>query len=59
MIEPKRVYGDEELGYQVLAKDMTPEDVRRYIDENFNDALIERMPHGRLLALIRRAKEED
>jgi len=58
MKQIQRIYGDETLCYSILARDMTPESASEYIEQNIKDYLIKKMPHGRLLALIRRAKED-
>ena len=54
----KRLYRDEELRYKTLARDMTPLEAKRILEENQIDGLIERMNENRLSALRTRAEEE-
>lgn len=49
------IYGDESSRYKVLARDMTPEEARRYLEENANDGILLQMPSERLFALNRRS----
>jgi len=51
------MYGDENSGYNVLARDMTPEEARLYIKHNTNDGILKQMPPERLSALKARSLE--
>lgn len=50
-------YGDEDLGYLVLTRDMSPEQARIYLESNINDGIYMLMPEQRRLALEKRAKK--
>ncbi len=57
MIE-KRIYGDENLGYRILARDLSPEQARGYLDSAKKDCLLEKINQERLLAITKRADEK-
>ena len=56
-MEENKIYGDEELGYNLLARDMTPEEAKYCLEVNMNDGIYMQMPHGRRVALHKRAEE--
>ena len=58
MAQTQKIYGDEKLGYNILVRHLTPNEASENIQKNIDYDLIKEMPHGRLLALIRRAKED-
>jgi len=49
------IYGDENTGYNILARNMSPEDARRYLDSNVNDGILNVIPE-RKMALEKRAQ---
>lgn len=57
--ENQRLYGDEKLGYSILARDMSPEDAREYLETTINDGIYDKIPTGRRSALLKRMEEED
>ena len=57
-METKTHYGDEGIGYNILARDMSPIGAQHYLIETKNDGLIEKMNQDRLKALKIRAGEK-
>ncbi|HLA23513.1 MAG TPA: hypothetical protein VJZ93_03205 [Candidatus Nanoarchaeia archaeon] len=53
----QKVYGDENLGYSVLARDMTPEEAKRYYESSFVDGVAMQMPRERLDAVKLRGED--
>ena len=56
-MEAQKQYGDEELGYRVLVRDMTPEQARDYLEINIRDGIYMQMPDERRIALHKRMLE--
>jgi len=51
-------YGDENSGYSVLAKNMSPKDARQVLQSNINDGIYKSMPKFRRDALTKKMNEE-
>jgi hypothetical protein len=50
-------YGDENLGYKISAKDMSPEDAEHVLNSIQNDGMEMFVPHKRIYALYKRSKK--
>ena len=53
----RRIYGDENTNYSVLARDMTSEDAKIHSKLSFNDGVDVHLPFGRLAAIKLRSEE--
>ena len=53
----RRDYGDENLRYPFLARDMSPMQAREYFEQSFTDCIAMQMPLERLNAVWLRGQE--
>lgn len=58
-METQRKYGDENTGYAVLSRDMSPKDAKQYLEANMNDGIYMQMNEQRRIALHLRAEDTE